>query len=70
MKLPKDQWNQLDKLLGKIGFGGYYDCIEVLRSIAIKLSDKNEDLIEKIREEDDLLVLILVISKLSGRQHK
>jgi len=70
MKLPKDEWNQLNKLLGKIGFGGYYDCIEVLRSIAIKLSNKNEDLIEKIREEDDLFVLILVISKLSGRQHK
>lgn len=29
-KLNREDWNQLHKLLNKVGFGGYYDLIECL----------------------------------------
>ena len=31
MYLNKKDWNQLDDLLGKHGFGGYYDLVESLK---------------------------------------
>jgi len=71
MKLNKKDWNELDRLLGKIGFGGYYDCIEVLRSTASKLAkDKKltEDFQDFIREEDDLQILIVLINQLARRK--
>ena len=30
-KLPYQEWDQLDTLLGKHGFGGYYDLVECLK---------------------------------------
>lgn len=32
-RLSKDDWNQLDDLLGKHGFGGYYDLVECLKLV-------------------------------------
>jgi len=71
MKLNKKDWNELDRLLGKMGFGGYYDCIEVLRSAASKLAkDKklSDDLQDFIQEEDDLQILIVLINQLARRK--
>jgi len=36
--LPPDEWDVLDTLLGRIGFGGYYDLLECLNMIASDLS--------------------------------
>jgi len=73
MKLNKKDWTELDRLLGKMGFGGYYDCIEVLRSATSKLAkDKKltEDFQDFIREEDDLQVLVLLVNQLAWRKTK
>ena len=36
--LPPDEWDLLDTLIGKIGFGGYYDLLECLNMIASDLA--------------------------------
>lgn len=33
-RLSKDDWNLLDGLLGRHGFGGYYDLVECLKIVA------------------------------------
>jgi len=32
-RLSKEDWEKLDGLLGKHGFGGYYDLVESLRMV-------------------------------------
>jgi len=68
MRLSKEDWNKLDDLLGKMGFGGYYDLLEVLKESAFRLcKDKIEDEEKKemwkatIREEKDLCTLVSLI---------
>jgi len=34
MRLSREDWDKLDTLLGKHGFGGYYDLVECLRMVA------------------------------------
>ncbi len=34
MRLSRGDWAELDSLLGKHGFGGYYDLVECLRMVA------------------------------------
>jgi hypothetical protein len=65
MKLSKEKWEQLDELLGEIGFGGYYDLIEVLKTIIANIEPK---LTDKIENENDLLALIMLISAISRNQ--
>lgn len=36
-RLSREDWNLLDKLLGKHGWGGYYDLVEVLKNVAGQL---------------------------------
>lgn len=62
MKLNKTDFDTLDKLLVKIGFGSYYDCIIMLRTIIYNIEPKLQCKLEK---ETDLLKLINLISKLS-----
>lgn len=71
-RLKKKEWELFDKLLAKVGFGGYYDCIEVLRMTAINLCktkistlDKRNTMIEEIEKEDNFKKLILLIRYLS-----
>jgi len=71
MKLQKDEWEKLDELLFKIGFGGYYDLLAVLREVAFNLSErliKSEEA-EKwkatIKEEKDLKTMVILINYLS-----
>ena len=40
-RLSREEWNQLDDLLGKHGYGGYYDLIEVLKMILGELGIGN-----------------------------
>jgi len=72
-KLTKEEWSQLDLLLSKIGFGGYYDVMEVLRMSASNLAKRMLETEEDrqkwkktIEGEKDLRTLILLISYLSN----
>ena len=40
-RLSKEDWNKLDDLLGKHGFGGYYDLIECLKMTLVELGFGN-----------------------------
>ncbi len=62
MKLNKIDFNALDKILSKIGFGSYYDLIQMLRDIAYNIEPKLQGKLEK---ETDLLKLIKLINKLT-----
>jgi len=71
MRLPKEDWKKLDDLLSKIGFGGYYDLLEILKIGAFRLcKDKLKDREERkmwettIMEEKDLKMLVLLINRL------
>lgn len=35
--LSKEEWEKLDELLGKHGFGGYYDLVECLKGVLSKI---------------------------------
>lgn len=41
--LSKDEWDQLDTLLGKHGFGGYYDLVECLKGVLSKITQGQLD---------------------------
>ena len=40
-RLSKEEWNQLDDLLGKHGYGGYYDLVEFLKMTLVELQIGN-----------------------------
>jgi|GEM_PF-5738510 hypothetical protein len=61
-RLSKEEWRELDTLLSKVGFGGYYDVVECLRTIIINLSPKFTN---KIKTETDIQTLIMIIMTLS-----
>lgn len=58
--LSKEEWNQLDTLLGKHGFGGYYDLIDCLKSVLSRIK-KDLDL-AKIK---DLPTVVAALMKYS-----
>ena len=64
MKLSKEDWTQLDKLLGKVGFGGYYDLVECLRMAIINLAP---EISNDIQKESDIQVLVTLLIKVSKR---
>lgn len=41
VRLSRDDWNLLDDLLGKHGWGGYYDLVEVLKGVGGQLGINN-----------------------------
>ena len=41
MRLSKEDWDRLDTLIGKHGFGGYYDLVECLKIVAGELGISN-----------------------------
>ena len=73
MKLTKEQWNQLDTLLGKIGFGGYYDLMELLRQTGWNLTkiisdwETRQKWYKTIEEEKDMVTLVTLINWLSSK---
>jgi len=62
MKLNKEDWKLLDKLLSKIGFGSYYDCTQVLKDAIYNLKPELQCKLEK---ENDLHKLIILLSKIT-----
>ena len=71
MKLTKEEWEHLDSLLGKLGFGGYYDLMELLRQTASNLterflpSEEQPKMNEQIMNEKDLKTLVTLVNYLS-----
>lgn len=61
MKLNKEDFNVLDRLLTKMGFGSYYDCIQLLKDIIYKIRPKLQCKLEK---ETDLYILIMLLARL------
>lgn len=37
-RLSKEDWDILDDILGKHGFGGYYDLVESLKGVLVKVA--------------------------------
>lgn len=64
MKLSREDWQKLDALLSKIGFGGYYDLIELLRMTAHNLA-AGEDMHSWISANTDLRDLAMAVHTLS-----
>lgn len=60
MRLTKEDWNQLDELLGKHGFGGYYDLVECLKMSLNSLGFSNTGI-----DIDDIKTLPDVVSALN-----
>jgi hypothetical protein len=57
-KLNKQDWEKMDELLGKIGFGGYYDFIELLKMSIVNIKPIVADM---IRNETDLRQLMVIL---------
>lgn len=64
--MNREDWNKLDELLGKEGFGGYYDLVECLKDIARDwINDVKDDfpLFEKIiYKVDDIKTIKSAVS--------
>ena len=62
VRLSQEDWDTLDDLLAKHGFGGYYDLVECLKGVILKFR-KNADLFE-VRD------LPTVVRILMGLEHE
>lgn len=67
MKLNKKDFNVLDELLCKIGFGSYYDCIQVLKDAIYKLEPKLQC---KLENETDLHIIVSLVYHLASKIKK
>ena len=66
-----DDWEKLDELLGKIGFGGYYDCLECLFDIIETHIPKGSLLVSAFRKnEADIHTVIRVSMTVKGKNDK
>jgi len=60
------EWSHLDDLLRKAGYGGYYDYIEVLKTIARNLvKDDDHPILEKIEKIKDIKKATTMLKVLS-----
>ena len=67
-RLNKKDWDQLDDLIGKMSFGGYYDLMEFLKmpikDLFMVLGKGSEQLLKTLEDEQELDVLIHLLHKL------
>jgi len=59
-RLTKEEWNQLDNLLNKHGFGGYYDLLECLKILLSRVAKDRykEAEIKDIKTAIEILLLL------------
>ncbi len=62
--LSKEDWNTLDNLLSKMGFGGYYDLVKCIK---MSIANVNGQAGKATQDEKDLFVLIQVLSYICSR---
>lgn len=68
--LPKEDFDKLDDLFGKLGYGGYYDFLECLKMIASNIGAvyfyKSDDLqacdLQDIKTIPDMMAMIMAWS--------
>lgn len=60
--LSKEDWEQLDSLLSKVGFGGYYDLTQLLK---MTISNLDPSILSN-KLYDDLFELVTLLYKLSA----
>ena len=63
MRLTKQDFDQLDELITKIGFGSYYDLIEIIKMTITNLEPTAHQIINKEDNLYDLIIIMLEISK-------
>lgn len=69
--LSREEWNQLDTLIGKIGFGGYYDMLEYLDLIRTDLSRLAKIETDKQKNLADMIITIRgLVNILEGKVKK
>ena len=63
-QLSKEEWTLLDKLLSKLGFGGYYDLVECIKQAIFDINSKTNMFIKKnVRENTNLVVLVKILNR-------
>ncbi len=72
--LQKQKWKELDALLSKTGFGGYYDLLECLKSAITNIIEyfpfkdpMKEDFREELRGEKDLETVVQLLNAITNR---
>ena len=71
MKLNKQDFDVLDGLLSKIGFGSYYDCIQVLRDIIYKIAyNFKPETRNNLENETDLYKIISLINRIASKNKR
>ena len=60
--LSKDDWDALDNLLSKHGFGGYYDLVESLKIVLSRITKGQLDL-TKIKDLPSVVAALMKYSK-------
>ena len=65
MRLSKDDWNKLDDLLSKHGFGGYYDLVECLKTVMRRIGDRKlkEGWDQEVKDLPGVVRLLLEVSE-------
>ncbi|MDH5441530.1 MAG: hypothetical protein OEZ48_00215 [Candidatus Bathyarchaeota archaeon] len=65
MRLSKDDWNKLNDLLSKHGFGGYYDLVECLKTVLRRIGDRKlkEGWDQEVKDLPGVVRLLLEVSK-------
>lgn len=71
-RLNKKDWQQLDVLLSKMGFGGYYDVAECLKMSIRDISkivdiEKPTEFLNKVSEEKDLQILVSLLNTITSK---
>lgn len=64
MKLNRKDFEILDELLIKIGFGSYYDCIQLLKDAIYNIEPKLQ---YKMKKETDLLTIVMLINRIASK---
>jgi len=67
MKLNRTDFDLLNDLLNKIGFGSYYDCIQLLKDAIYDIEPK---LRGKMEKETDLHVIVMLINRIASKHKK
>lgn len=68
MRLNREDFELLDNLLSKIGFGSYYDCIQLLKEVIYIIEPKLQC---KLENETDLHTIIMLINRIvKGKARK
>ena len=64
MRLNKQDFDILDGLLCKIGFGSYYDCIQLLKDAIYSIKPELRSKLEKV---DDLLLIVNLLNHITKK---